>query len=115
MHLRRRRMVFDSTGFSNHLTCLDDLALDVEEFEWFITVEGGTQPQIRGSVYLFSIEEMPGYYKIGISTDVYRRLQGLNSAFPLTLNLEYSLICDNYKALERTLHQRFREKRVKGE
>src|SRR5258708_37496639 len=115
MHLTRKRIVFDSTGSSNHLTCLDDRALDVEEYEHFITIEGGIQPQIKGSVYISSIEEMPGYYKIGISTDVFRRLQGYNSAYPLTIRLEYSLTCGNYKALEHLLHQRFRKQHVKGE
>lgn len=40
------------------------------------------------TIYLFSIREMPGYYKIGVSKDVQRRLADYNTAMPFTVDLE---------------------------
>lgn len=107
--------MFDSTPPADELALWDDFDSEFKELFHSITFGGGESPTLEGSVYLFSIVEMPGYYKIGISNDVYKRLQGYNSAFPLTIKLENSLKCDNHKTLERLLHQHFKDKRVKGE
>src|SRR5258708_11586847 len=115
MHLIRRCTMFDSIPTADDLRCLDDLEAELDEFGFFFSIGGESSPKIRGSVYLFSIVEMPGYYKIGISTNVRQRLQAYNSAFPFTFCLKYSLTCENYKGLEHVLHLHFKDKRVKGE
>jgi hypothetical protein len=66
-------------------------------------------------VYIFSIWEMPGYYKIGVSKDVQRRLADYNTAMPFTVVLEYWVEYSNYRFVEKLLHKRFRNRRIKGE
>jgi hypothetical protein len=70
-----------------------------------------------GYCYLFTINEMPSYYKIGSSEDIHRRLQGFNSAVPLTFREYNSVVLLNgqCKSLEKILHKLFQNKRVKGE
>jgi hypothetical protein len=77
----------------------------------------GTSPKelSLGGIYLFSIKEMPGYYKVGASKAVQRRLAGYNTAMPFTVILEFFVEHPNYRLVERLLHRKFKNKRIKGE
>jgi hypothetical protein len=67
------------------------------------------------AIYLFSIKEIPNYYKIGISKEVHRRLADYNTAMPFTVVLEYSVEHPDFRSVEKALHKRFKHKRIKGE
>ena len=71
--------------------------------------------KMAGVVYLFSIKEMPGYYKIGKTKNVQQRLSGYNTAVPLTIVLEYAFEHIDYELIEKKFHRAYRHKRVKGE
>lgn len=78
-------------------------------------LEGTIRQKRKGGIYVFSIKEMPGYYKIGISHDVQRRLDGYNTATPLTIELDYFVEHSEYRTVEKALHRMFENQRVKGE
>lgn len=66
-----------------------------------------------GFVYLFSSKELG--FKIGRTTDIVKRLQALIRE----LNIRIGVVCsgwfDDCVGAERTLHERFRDKRTSGE
>ncbi len=55
-----------------------------------------------------------GYYKIGYSENIQNRIGGLQSGIPFDLDIVALYFTDQYKYLEKILHERFEEKRRKG-
>ena len=76
------------------------------------------KPQIttakNGHVYL--IRASRGYYKIGISTDVDRRMKTLSKKYPTKgLTLIHTISSNDYSMAERYFHNLFREAQIIGE
>lgn len=63
-------------------------------------------------LYLIQCES---FYKIGIATSVYARLKDISvcNPFPVALHSQYKF--KDAESVEKKLHQRFRDKKVKGE
>jgi hypothetical protein len=64
--------------------------------------------------YLYLIESQQ-FYKIGIANDVQSRLAQLSTGNPFELKLLASYSFENAEVVERSIHQRFSNKRVRGE
>jgi len=63
-------------------------------------------------VYIFQISN---YYKIGKSSDVWRRFDDINVTIPYKLKSLFHQQVKNANKLETKIHQRFKNKRIKGE
>lgn len=58
------------------------------------------------------ILESGGYYKIGYTTDLMRRIEGLSTGNPLgDVKIIFWILTTEAKTLETTLHDRFQDKR----
>jgi len=66
----------------------------------------------RGFVYVF---EGDGYYKIGMSKNPPRRQMQIEPKLPFSLKLVHAIQTGDMRKLETTLHERFREKHLRGE
>ncbi len=66
------------------------------------------------TVYLVGNREH-GKFKIGITTDLDKRLSSLSTGAPFKLETIYTWPHQEYRRLEKHLHEQFRKKRVKGE
>lgn len=64
---------------------------------------------------LYLIGAPNGLVKIGITTDIYRRLRVLDLSSPVELNLILSFESSQAEVIEAELHKYFAVKRVKGE
>jgi hypothetical protein len=69
----------------------------------------------RVAGYIYIIEAANGLYKIGQSKKPKRRFQTLEMASPVRLHLLKKFEVDNMLAAEFALHERFEERRIKGE
>lgn len=67
---------------------------------------------MSGVVYLLECE---GFYKIGITDDVRKRLSQIQTSTPFNVKLIHSIPLANAWLLEKHLHERFAKKRVRGE
>lgn len=56
---------------------------------------------MSGYVYLLKCQD---FYKIGIATDVHKRISGMQTGSPFTISLVASVEVDNPLALEKELH-----------
>lgn len=65
-----------------------------------------------GYVYLLGGE---GYYKIGRSRNVSKRIRQLEIQLPWPVTVEHTIPCENHKVSERTLHDMFANNRANGE
>ena len=75
------------------------------------------EPSAAGFVYILKNEAMPGYIKIGLSqqNDVQTRLKQLdNTSMPLPFECVYAARVPDCRALERTLHFVFGDKRTRS-
>lgn len=70
-------------------------------------------PNLKGYVYLVSIET--GLYKIGLTTTVEGRMSGLSTGLPYELTLIHTIKCRDRFKIEKFFHDKFANKRVKGE
>jgi len=69
----------------------------------------------NGYVYLIHCKETT-FYKIGISKkDYYLRLSGIQTGCPFELEMIYVIHSNDYRNLETEVHDKFRDKRVRGE
>lgn len=78
---------------------------------------GVVPPEAAGFVYILKNEAMPGYIKIGLSqqNDIQMRLKQLdNTSTPLPFECVYAARVPDCRALERTLHFVFGEKRTRS-
>lgn len=55
------------------------------------------------------------FYKIGYSTSPKSRLEGMQTSCPFKISLLWSQKCPNYKQIECLLHDKYKDKRTKGE
>lgn len=69
----------------------------------------------KGYVYLAGFDEIPGYYKIGFANNVTRRIAELESGCPFKIIVYHSIEVSFGQKLERFLHRKFQNKRVKLE
>ena len=69
-------------------------------------------PQILWHLYLMKADN--GLYKIGISTNPANRHKSLSTG-PIAVNLIWSKELPDAPQIEKTLHWRFRSKRIRGE
>lgn len=72
-----------------------------------------TRRSERGYVYVVRADN--GLVKIGMALNWHLRIQQLNSALPYELEVLHVVECDEPRRLERTLHERYAEKRVRRE
>jgi len=59
--------------------------------------------------------ENTNYIKIGITNDVSKRLETLQTGNPLKLNIEFVSTFDDAQKIETLVHRRFKSKRLMGE
>jgi hypothetical protein len=71
-----------------------------------------TKPQLDMYVYLF---QYAGYFKIGITKDVAMRQRKIQAYIPEELIIVHSTPCENARAVELSLHERYAHRRVRGE
>lgn len=69
----------------------------------------------HGYVYLLAVHNSPGLYKIGRTFDLDDRIRTFNVKLPFPVEYEHTIKTDNCYALERTLHNLFKDQRVNGE
>jgi len=55
------------------------------------------------------------YYKIGKSYDAYQRMKNIELSSPFKLEMVYHAEVNDAHKLEKKIHRKFRNKRVKGE
>jgi hypothetical protein len=67
---------------------------------------------LSGFIYLLS---GGGYYKIGLTTDVDRRISEISPKLPFEVELIHVIQADDMTKAESYLHERFSDKRVNGE
>ena len=71
--------------------------------------------KVNGYVYLVHCKGTT-YYKIGISKLNYHlRLSGIQSGCPFELEMIYVIHSNDHRNLEKELHDKFKDKRVRGE
>lgn len=74
------------------------------------------EPKQRKPVFLYIIRETGStMHKIGSTTDVYYRLQNLQTGNPREIEIVYFTQLELARYAEEGLHDRFRDKRVRGE
>lgn len=67
----------------------------------------------KAEIYLIKCEQ---YHKIGFSTNSWQRFNDLNgTGMPFKLELVYYGFMDDARKLEKDMHKKFVDKRVKGE
>jgi len=66
-------------------------------------------------IYLITANEYAGIYKIGLTSDVDRRLRDMQTACPFVLYAFRAYTVINPAAVEAMLHAFFHKKRLKGE
>ena len=69
----------------------------------------GDSPPIVGYIYLLMSEN--GYYKIGRTTNIQKRLKAIQREYPIEIKLLHFWECDNYIEVESTLHELYKEYR----
>ena len=69
----------------------------------------------RGYLYVVKPKYKDGPLKIGIAGDLQKRLDTLQTAHYEDLEVVMTVLIDAPKQLERQLHKRFREYRIRGE
>lgn len=65
-----------------------------------------------GYVYVF---EGAGLFKIGRSLDAKKRLAGVQNMSPVPIRMVYAARCADYTAVERDLHEIYKDRRHHGE
>lgn len=65
-----------------------------------------------GYVYAYRVH---GYVKIGCTKNVLQRRKRYVTESPYQIDIVFTGFCDDYTALERSLHIYFADKRVRGE
>ena len=68
---------------------------------------------VTGHVYFIGAEN--GLYKIGKAKNIKSRIKGFGQMFPIEWRLEHSFQTNDYTKAEKYLHEKFSEKRVRGE
>jgi hypothetical protein len=66
--------------------------------------------QERNTGYVYLMRSENGYYKIGISKDVAKRLQSINYSIPIEIELIHSFRISDYQVVERFLHDKYSSK-----
>lgn len=72
-----------------------------------------SKPAKAGYVYLIRAET--GQYKIGMSTRIGKRIRFFEIKLPFEIELVHSISCEDCAWTERQLHERYADKRIKGE
>jgi hypothetical protein len=67
---------------------------------------------MSGYVYLLKCQD---YYKIGIATDVQKRISGMQTGSPYPISLVASVQVDNPLSLEKELHAMYSSRHHRGE
>jgi hypothetical protein len=70
------------------------------------------KPKLQMNIYLF---QYAGYFKIGITKDVAMRQRKIQAYIPEELIIVHSTPCENARAVELSLHERYAHRRVRGE
>ena len=68
----------------------------------------------KGIIYIFTNDAMPNVIKIGITTDLERRLRELDTTgTPLPFGCHYAIEVEDYDVKERLIHDAFADHRVR--
>lgn len=65
--------------------------------------------------YVYLMMSSNGYYKIGISNNVKKRLQGIKRQFPVMVEIIHYFACYDCRKTEKYLHKKYFSKRVEYE
>lgn len=68
-----------------------------------------------GFIYVASIESDKSLFKIGMAGNVKQRIDALRTASPYLLSLACAFFVPNMRFAERALHDRYADKRIRGE
>lgn len=68
----------------------------------------------KGIIYIFTNDAMPNFIKIGITTDLERRLRELDTTgIPLPFRCHYAIEIEDYDKKERFIHDAFADHRIR--
>lgn len=98
-----RRFITNTEQFLTGIVFFNGQAIHYHDGQWIATI----------SLYLIQSES--GYIKIGISKRVERRLRDLQISSPEKLTLLFYQPLQKAELIEKKLHQRFSDKRLRGE
>jgi hypothetical protein len=78
--------------------------------------QNSTYPALSGNAgYVYLIQSVTGFYKIGKTKDVENRAKMFSVKLPFEIELDHVIRCSNRHVAERVLHDRFADKRINGE
>lgn len=115
LHEARKRERLRSERPSADLAHVSSLACDAFELIQSLynsVAEVRNRFKRDGYLYLLGGE---GYYKIGRTTNVNRRIRQLEIQLPWPVHLEHTIPCEKHKESERELHLMFANRRTNGE
>jgi hypothetical protein len=92
---------------------VDGYYLDKHGVEIFLRAVG--KSKAKSTILYVIAMEGTDFIKIGIASNVKKRLKALQTGNPIKLNIEMSLRVDNANELEYELHRAFANSRVLGE
>ena len=72
------------------------------------------QNTVKGIVYLLKVEDEE-QYKIGVTKNLSKRLDQISPKMPFELEVKHKIKSDDIYGLENKLHDKFDDKRIKGE
>lgn len=74
-----------------------------------------TRSDGTGYLYLLACREAPSLIKIGHASNLSQRMKGLQTGTPFELRFIMIAHCKRARRVEKALHFRYREKRIRGE
>lgn len=86
---------------------------DTADRNWYLKRYQAKCEEYSGFIYLAHLESTP-YYKIGLSKYPDRRMSEI-ARLPISIVITHKIETNNMFALEKIMHETYREKRVRGE
>jgi predicted GIY-YIG superfamily endonuclease len=65
--------------------------------------------------YVYLMRSGNGYHKIGITKNIKNRLYGVRVQFPIAIDVIHYIASEDYRNVERFLHNKYSSKRVQHE
>lgn len=76
---------------------------------------GGNNNQYLKSIYVLKHRGFEDYYKIGVTHNINQRLNSLNTASPLGIEVVFNQVFDSPYAVESIIHSRYEDRNTNGE
>lgn len=109
-----RETFIELTAIKKRLKKLERYAAAVEGFESPDYMEVEDVQAVKDCVYIIRDVDVSGFYKIGVASDLKRRLAQLTIC-PFRIKIVHVIPTENAYSLEYQLHAQFADKRVRGE